>query len=105
MVNNTNAERIETYFKDNACESVYNYKTRYKAVCSNKVVVINDYFNIDFSSNEEILFKEIVTIKSDKKAILVQSDTKELTLSFETQDDAKNFEQTLKNALTKTMEK
>lgn len=105
MVNSTNTQLIESYFKDNACESVYNYKTRYKAVCFDKVVVINDYFSIDFSTNEEILFKDIVTIQSDKNGMMIKSKTKSLTLSFEKEAHLKNFETTLNNTRKRVIKK
>lgn len=82
---------MEHYFLQHQCESVYNYKTRYKALCEQGVVLIHDYFLIDLKSNETLLYSEIKSMEKNEKKVYVHHAKQASVLEFETIKDSQEF--------------
>jgi len=87
-----NEEQIQAYFQEEKCEYVYRYHARFKALCEDKVLVINDYFSLDFESNVEIQYKDIKTVDKKDKILNITSEKKTLELYFETQEQMQTFQ-------------
>lgn len=75
---------------------MYNYAGRYKALCRDEVVLINDYFLVDFDSNMSIGYGAIKDTVKENNAIIVQSNEKTQTLKFENPKDTDAFFEALK---------
>jgi hypothetical protein len=74
-------------------------------VCKEKVIVIKDYFFLDFTSNNELLYKDINSVEKVGNAVILHN--KELELKeaepkvyFENQKDTKEFQQSINDKLT-----
>lgn len=70
---------------------MYNYKAKYKALCNNEIVLINDYFIADFDSNEAINYKNIQNIDKNEKKVYIQHHDIASILEFEKVQDAQTF--------------
>ena len=90
-IGQNNSSKVEEYFTQNECKKIYNYKTQYKALCKNGIVLINDYFIVDFSSNENIIYKDIGGIEKDEKKVYIQYDSLAFILEFKKEKDSKDF--------------
>lgn len=90
-IGHSNTQKVEDYFITNECEGIYNYKTQYKALCQNGVVLINDYFIIDFSSNQTILYTDIEGMEKDEKKVYIHHASQAWVLDFEKEKDSQAF--------------
>ncbi|NQY92863.1 MAG: hypothetical protein HRT43_01745 [Campylobacteraceae bacterium] len=95
----SNDDIIQTYFQEAKCQDVYRYHARFKALCEDKILVINDYFFLDFQSNEEIKYKDIKTVAKKENILNIQGKNKNLELYFETQKQIQTFETKLTQRL------
>ena len=95
----SNDDIIQTYFQEAKCEYVYRYHARFKALCEDKILVVNDYFFLDFQSNEEIKYKDIKTVKKKENILQISGEKKNLELYFETKDQIQIFETKLTQRL------
>lgn len=86
-----NESKVRDFLETNSCEDVYNYKGTYKALCKDEVIIINDYFFIDFESNETIKYTEIQSTKFQEKNINVKINDMNKTLYFATIEESKQF--------------
>ena len=87
---------IEEFYKKNSCQNIYNYKSRYKAICDEKVVIIKNQFSIDFSENVYIKYNEINDIKKVNNKISIKTDNLEESLYFKEKIDSDDFYKELK---------
>jgi hypothetical protein len=90
-LDSTNIEMIEEFYKKNSCVSIYNYKSRYKGLCEDKIIIVNNQFNIDFSQNLNIKYEDIKNIKLESKEILLDELNSKERLYFKEEIDSKNF--------------
>lgn len=90
-VDSKNIESIENFYKENSCKEVYYYKSRYKAICKDKIVVIKNQFSVDFSSNVIIKYSDIIDFKINEKSLNIKTSIFEDKLYFETQKDTADF--------------
>jgi len=95
----SNEEKIQAYFQEAKCEYVYRYHARFKALCDDKILVINDYFSLDFGSNMEIDYKDIKTVDKKGKILHVSGESKKLELFFETEELIQTFQTKLTQRL------
>lgn len=87
---------IEEFYKKNSCQNIYNYKSRYKAICDEKVVIIKNQFSIDFSENVYIKYNEMKDIKKVNNQISIKTDNLEENLYFKEKIDTDDFYKELK---------
>lgn len=90
---------IEEFYKKNSCETVYNYHSRYKGLCKEKIVIVNNQFSIDFLENIDIKYDEISNIKLQDKDILIKSINRSEKLYFQEKVDSQKFFEELKKRL------
>ncbi len=99
-----NEVKIQAYFQQHQCESVSLYRARYKAVCEEKVVVIDDFFFLDLKSNEVILYKDIASVEKVGNAVILHNFHPELKeaepkLYFANETETKDFQASLNKKL------
>lgn len=97
-IGHTNNLKVEAFFKNNQCNTIYNYQGRFKALCSDKILVINDYFIVDFLSNKQIYYKDIKKINLKNSSVSIQSKNRHL-LVFKQNTDAKQFQKKLQRKI------
>ena len=90
-VDSSNITMIEEFYKKNSCQNIYNYKSRYKAICDEKVVIIKNQFSIDFSENVYIKYSDIKDIKKENSKILIKTDSLDENLYFKESIDSEVF--------------
>lgn len=90
-IDSSNISMIEEFYKKNSCNTVYNYKSRYKAICEDKIVIIKNQFSIDFSENVYIKYSEIKEKKNQGKIINIKTDSLEESLYFKEKMDSNKF--------------
>ena len=76
----SNETKIQTYFQEAKCEYIYRYHARFKALCDDKILVINDYFSLDFESNVEIKYKDIKAVDKKENILHISGEVKKLEL-------------------------
>ena len=95
----SNEDKIHVYFENEKCDYVYRYHARFKALCDDKVLVINDHFSLDFESNIEIKYSDIETVDKKENILHVSSQKKNLELYFETTESISTFQTKLTQRL------
>ncbi len=100
----SNEAKIYEYLEQHKCSNISLYRAEYKAVCQDRVIVIKDFFFLDFSSNEELLYKDIISVEKVGNAVILHN--KELELKeaepkvyFENKKDTKEFQKSINNKL------
>ena len=95
-VDSANISMIEEFYKKNSCNTIYDYKSRYKGICEDKIIVVNNQFSIDFSQNIYIKYNEIKSIDIKDKTILIESQKQKESLFFKENVDSQKFYEELK---------
>lgn len=80
---------------------MYNYKAKYKALCKDELVIVNDYFIADFESNETIKYQNIQNIDKNEKKVYIQHHNLASILEFEKVQDAQTFFKALQNKVSR----
>lgn len=99
MVDSSNDEEVRAFFKKAKCQEVFYYRSRYKSICDSKILLINNQFSLDFSSNEKILFSEIEKIQEKNNSIEIQTQNKLFILFFEKNEEIKTFKKSLEDKI------
>lgn len=95
-IDSSNVSMIEEFYKKNSCENIYNYKSRYKALCEGRVVIIKNQFNIDFDENVYIKYDDIKNLKKENKTLFIKNSNGEEKLYFKEKIDSDKFYDELK---------
>ena len=100
----SNDAKIMQYFEQNQCKNISLYRAEYKAVCKEKVIVIEDHFFLDFTSNTELLYKDIASVEKIGNSVILHN--KELELKeaeprayFENAKDTQDFHKSINDRL------
>jgi len=99
MVDSSNDEEVRAYFEKDKCQEVFYYRSRYKSICDSKVLLINNQFSLDFSSNETIVFSKIEKIQEEKNSLKIQTQNKLFVLFFEKNQEVKIFKKSLEDKI------
>lgn len=97
-IDSSNISKIEEFYEKNSCQQIHNYRSRYKALCGDELIIVDNTFTIDFSTNIVIRYDDIITSKLKEKQISINYKDKEETIYFEKEDLAKNFFSTLNSS-------
>ena len=100
----SNEAKIQEYLQQHQCKNVTLYRAEYKAVCKEKVIVIEDHFFLDFAKNKEILYKDIETAEKVGNKVILHNKEIELKeaeprVYFENEKDTKEFQQSVNDNL------
>lgn len=90
---------IENFYKKHSCQNIYSYKSRYKAICDEKIVIINNQFSIDFDKNIYIEYKNIKSKNLNEKQIEVETNNFHETLYFKENSHSEEFYKELEKKL------
>lgn len=100
----SNEAKIQEYLQQHQCKNITVYRAEYKAVCKQKVIVIEDHFFLDFKKNKEMLYKDIAAVEKIGNAVVIHN--KELELKeaeprvyFENEKDTIAFVQSVNENL------
>ena len=99
MVDSSNDEEVRAYLKKAKCQEVFYYRSRYKSICDSNVLLINNQFSLDFSSNEKIVFSKIKKIQEEKNSLEIQTQNKLFILFFEKNQEMKTFKKSLEDKI------
>ena len=96
----SNEAKILEYLEQHQCKNISLYRAEYKAVCKDNVIVIKDFFFLDFKSNEEILYKDIASAEVVGNAVILHNYHPELKeaepkVYFENEKDTKEFQKSV----------
>lgn len=95
---NSNLEQLEEYIKSQNCKDYIYSKGSYKAICSDKILVMRNSLVIDLQANKTVyLLKNIQDIEIEKNSIVFG----ENRLDFNTKDDMQIFYEKLSEKLKK----
>lgn len=96
----SNEAKIQTYLDQQQCKNVTLYRARYNAVCQDSVIVIKDFFFLDFDSNKKMIYKDINSIEKVGHAVILNKHkTNELKVYFENEQDTKVFQDSVTQKL------
>ncbi len=98
-MDSSNINMIEEFYKNHSCNTIYEYKSRFKGLCKDNITIINNQFNIDFTKNVYIKYDEIKKIKRDKKNILINTSKGNEKLYFKEKVDSDTFYEGLNKRL------
>ena len=102
-----NISKIEEYLRSKGCDKTSYYQGKYKALCRENLIIVENGFNVDLEKAEVIDRGRIRSVKDITKAqtsnssgknlleIVTSGGTKRL-LAFETQEELKSFEADMK---------
>ena len=99
MVDSNNDDEVRAFLKKEKCQAVFYYRSRYKSICDSKVLLINNQFSLDFSSNEKIVFSKIEKIQEEKNSLKIQTQDKLFVLFFEKNQEVKTFKKSLEDKI------
>lgn len=97
MIDDSNTEEINNLFKTSSCEKVYYYKSRYKSICKNNILIVQNQFSVDFSSNKYIKYKDIMNISKNNTDLNIKTKKELFILSFEKKDERNEFMKSLED--------
>ena len=89
----SNEAKIHAYLESHQCKNTTVYRARYKSVCEEGVIVIKDFFFLDFDSNKKLIYKDINSVEKIGHAVVLNKHKKnELKVYFENEQDTKTFQ-------------
>ncbi|MGB7401776.1 MAG: hypothetical protein WA916_04315 [Arcobacter sp.] len=98
-MDSSNINMIEEFYKNNSCNTIYDYKSRYKGLCKDNITIINNQFNIDFTKNIYIKYDDIKNVKKEDKKILIDTLKRSEKLYFKEKIDTDTFYEGLNKIL------
>ena len=72
-IDNTNIQKIEDFLNHQNCKEINYTKGKYQAICSDKVVIIENAFSVDLSKTQTVYFKTLKTIQNNKNELILIS--------------------------------
>lgn len=99
MLDNSNIEEVNKYYKNNSCQKIYYYKSRFKSTCENKIIIINNQFSIDFNTNIYIKYIDIQTLQNEKTNLHIKTKKESFILSFPNIDEVEEFKKSLEDKI------
>ncbi|NQY52196.1 MAG: hypothetical protein HRT42_01375 [Campylobacteraceae bacterium] len=97
MIDNANTQEIDNLFKKSKCEKVFYYKSRYKSICENNIILVQNQFSVDFSTNIYIKYQNILNTKIDNTNLEIRTKKELFTLSFEKKEELNEFVKNLED--------
>lgn len=93
MLDNSNLEKIKSYLEAKNCTQMsYGYGS-YKALCQEKIVMIENSFSLDIAKNQKEMSQDEIINKQlkNQKLILTLNDQTQVVLEFKQKEDAQQF--------------
>lgn len=74
VMDNSNLQKIENYFKSKNCQNIIYSKGSYKGICEDEVMEISNSFTVDLEKNKTIYkLNEIKNIEKKNMAIIINN--------------------------------
>ncbi|WP_321312959.1 hypothetical protein [Halarcobacter sp.] len=99
MMDNSNLEKIEKYFKDKNCKNITYSKGTYKAICGDELVEIPNSFEVDIKEDKKRIKLKNIKKLDDKTLTIIINDDYEI--EFKDKQNKENFYKNLKDQLDK----
>ncbi len=97
VMDNSNLQTIENYFKSKNCQNIIYSKGSYKGVCDDEVMEISNSFNVDLEKNKTIYkLNEIKNIEKNNMAIIINNS---YTIRFKEKKNMDKFYKSLKEKI------
>lgn len=102
--NSSNETKLNEYFQQHQCTNIVLHRSEYKAVCQDKVILIEDFFFLDMNDNTEIVYKDIDSAERVGKIVILHNKELELKeaeprLYFGSEESATAFAQGVNSKL------
>lgn len=99
MMDNSNLEKIENYFKSQNCQNIVYSKGVFKGICENKVMQISNGFSVDIDKNKTVFdFKDIKKIEEKNSKIIINET---YNIEFKEKENLDKFYKILKEKTNK----
>ena len=85
-----NIQKIEDFLKHQNCKEVNYTKGKYQAICSDKVVIIENAFTVDLSETQTVYYKTLKTIQNNKNELIL-TNHEDIKLEFNDEISKENF--------------
>ena len=89
-IDNTNIQKIDDFLKHQNCKEINYTKGKYQAICSDKVVIIENAFSVDLKDAKTVYYKTLKTIQNNKNELILKSH-EDIKLEFDDDITKENF--------------
>jgi hypothetical protein len=94
IYDNSNLEKIKLHLESNNCQDIIYSKGTYKAICTDKIVQIDNAFSVDLKKKYEIRLKEIEKIEKKNLTLLINDNYK---VEFKNKENMEKFYKNLED--------
>lgn len=99
IMNNSNLEEIENYFKAQNCQNIIYSKGVYKGICDDKIIQISNSFSVDLEKNKTIFkLKDINSLEDKESRIIINNS---YSIEFKDKENLEKFYKSLKEKIDK----
>lgn len=100
ILDNSNIDKIESYFKSQQCQTISYVSGTYRGACSDKIIVIKNGFSVDvFTPEKLIYYNDIKKITKKEKQLVILTKSEDVLLDFKEQVDLDKFFNEVQNRL------
>ena len=85
-----NIEKIENFLQQQQCKTIDYTNGVYQAICSDKVIVMENGFSIDLGDAKMVYYKTLQDIQVGNKELILKSH-QDVTLKFKDEASTKEF--------------
>ncbi len=97
VMDNSNLQKIENFFKSKNCQNIIYSKGSYKGICEDEVMEISNSFTVDLEKNKTIYkLNEIKNIEKKNMAIIINNS---YTIKFKEKKNIDKFYKSLKEKI------
>lgn len=97
VMDNSNLQTIENYFKSNNCQNIIYSKGSYKGICEEEIMEISNSFTVDLEKNKTIYkLNEIKNIEKNNMDIIINNS---YTIRFKEEKNIDKFYKSLKEKI------
>lgn len=89
-IDGVNIEKIENFLQEQNCKTIEYTSGTYQAICSDKVIVIENGFSVDLGDAKMVYYKTLQNIEAEKKQLILKSH-QDVTLHFKDEASTKEF--------------
>lgn len=89
-IDSSNVKKIEDFLMHQKCKTIDYTKGSYQAICSDKVIVIENGFSIDLSKAKMVYYKTLKDIEVQEKSLLLKSN-QNIPLTFKDESSKELF--------------
>lgn len=100
ILDNSNINKIEAYFKAQECQTISYVSGEYRGVCRDKIILMRNAFSVDVSQPEKLIhYNEIQNIKRESNFLVIKTSEDTISLDFKEPEKLEEFYISLENKL------